>query len=116
MTDQSLLGPWVRRFLLEYLVGDRNLARNTQLSYRDTLRQLLPFTAKRARRAARPAAASRISRRSACAPFCVSWESNVAVGPRRRTSVWRPSTPWPISSAYTARNTSSGMGRSVQFR
>jgi len=50
MTDNSLLGPWVRRFLLEYLVSDRNLARNTQLSYRDTLRQLLPFTAKRARR------------------------------------------------------------------
>ena len=43
MTDPSLLGPWVRRFLLEYLVGERNLARNTQQSYRDTLRLLLPF-------------------------------------------------------------------------
>ena len=40
MTDTALLGPWVRRFLLEYLVGDRNLAANTQKSYRDTLRQL----------------------------------------------------------------------------
>jgi site-specific recombinase XerD len=46
MTDTALLGPWVRRFLLEYLVGERNLARNTQQSYRDTLCQLLPFTAK----------------------------------------------------------------------
>jgi hypothetical protein len=36
MTDLSLLSPWVRRFLLEYLVSDRNLARNTQRSYRDT--------------------------------------------------------------------------------
>ena len=50
MTDHSLLGPWVRRFLLEYLVGERNFAPNTQKSYRDTLRQLLPFTARRSRR------------------------------------------------------------------
>jgi site-specific recombinase XerD len=50
MTDTSLLGPWVRRFLLEHLVGERNLARNTQQSYRDTLRLLLPFAARRAHR------------------------------------------------------------------
>lgn len=46
MTDSALLGPWVRRFLLEYLVTDCNLAKNTQRSYRDTLSLLLPFTAK----------------------------------------------------------------------
>src|SRR5437867_11803324 len=51
MTDPALLGPWVRRFLLEYLTGERNLAHNTQRSYRDTLRLLLPFVARRARRA-----------------------------------------------------------------
>lgn len=45
MTKTSSLGPWVRRFLLEYLVGERNLTRNTQRSYRDTLRLLLPFLA-----------------------------------------------------------------------
>jgi integrase/recombinase XerD len=50
MTDPSLLGPWVRRFLLEHLVGERNLAHNTQQSYRDTLRLLLPFTARNVRR------------------------------------------------------------------
>src|SRR5271168_5100842 len=44
------LSLWVRRFLLEYLVGERNLARNTQMSYRDTLQQLLPFAARKARR------------------------------------------------------------------
>ena len=49
MTDLNLLGPWVRRFLLEYLVGERNLARNTQQSYRDTLRLLLPFAARNVR-------------------------------------------------------------------
>jgi integrase/recombinase XerD len=45
MTKPNLLGPWVRRFLLEYLVSERNLARNTQRSYRDTLSLLLPFAA-----------------------------------------------------------------------
>jgi integrase/recombinase XerD len=48
MNDKNLLGPWIRRFLLEYLVGERNLARNTQASYRDTLTLLLPFVSKRA--------------------------------------------------------------------
>lgn len=45
MNDTTLLGPWVRRFLLEHLIGERNLSRQTQLSYRDTLRLLLPFVA-----------------------------------------------------------------------
>jgi integrase/recombinase XerD len=44
------LSLWVRRFLLEYLVGERNLACNTQKSYRDTLQQLIPFAARKARR------------------------------------------------------------------
>lgn len=46
MRDNTSIGPWVRRFLLEHLVTDRNLARNTQLSYRDTLVLLLPFMSK----------------------------------------------------------------------
>ena len=50
MTDPALLAPWVRRFLLEHLVAERNLARNTQRSYRDTLRLLLPFAAARVRK------------------------------------------------------------------
>ena len=45
MNDTALLGPWVRRFLLEHLIIERNLSRQTQLSYRDTLRLLLPFVA-----------------------------------------------------------------------
>ena len=47
MTDKTLLGPWVRRFLVEHLIGERNLAPNTQKSYRDTLTLLLPFVGKR---------------------------------------------------------------------
>jgi integrase/recombinase XerD len=45
MNDLTLLGPWVRRFLLEHLVAERNLARNTQCSYRDALILLIPFVA-----------------------------------------------------------------------
>jgi site-specific recombinase XerD len=43
MNNSMLLGPWIRRFLLEHLVGERNLSRNTQQSYRDTLAMLIPF-------------------------------------------------------------------------
>lgn len=43
MRETALLGPWVRRFLLEHLVDERNLARNTQQSYRDSLALLLPY-------------------------------------------------------------------------
>src|ERR1035438_4695012 len=45
MNDRTLLGPWVRRFLLEYLVTERNLSHNTQCSYRDALILLIPFVA-----------------------------------------------------------------------
>lgn len=47
MNDTTLLGPWIRRFLLEHLVGERNLSLNTQKSYRDMLILLLPFLAAR---------------------------------------------------------------------
>lgn len=51
MTDKTLIGPWVRRFLLEYLVSERNLSRNTQTSYRDTLTLLLPLASEQSGRA-----------------------------------------------------------------
>ena len=50
MRDPSVLGPWVRRFLMEHLVGERNLALNTQRSYRDTLQLLLPYIVRCARK------------------------------------------------------------------
>ena len=50
MRETSLLGSWIRRFLMEHLVSERNLARNTQRSYRDTFRLLLPAVARRARK------------------------------------------------------------------
>ncbi len=50
MTNSASLGPWVRRFLLEHVVGERNLAINTQKSYRDTLRLLLPYVSRKNRK------------------------------------------------------------------
>lgn len=47
MSDHHLMGPFVRRFLLEELVADRNLTPNTQKSYRDTIRLLFGFVADR---------------------------------------------------------------------
>ena len=47
MPDSHLLGSFVRRFLLESVIVDRNLSRNTQKSYRDAIRLLLRFIAKR---------------------------------------------------------------------
>jgi site-specific recombinase XerD len=49
MSDISL-GIWVRRFLLEHLVGERNLSPHTRMSYRDTLVLLLPHAAAAARK------------------------------------------------------------------
>ncbi len=50
MPDDRLLGVWVRRFLLEHIVAERNLSRNTQRSYRDTFALLLPFISARKRK------------------------------------------------------------------
>lgn len=47
MPDHHLMGPFVRRFLLEDLVADRNLSLNTQKSYRDAIRLLFAFVAER---------------------------------------------------------------------
>ena len=44
-----LLGSYIRRFLLEHVVADRNLSRNTQRSYRDGIRVLLRFMTQRHR-------------------------------------------------------------------
>ncbi len=51
MKSNQYLSQWIRRFLLEYLVSIRNLSKNTQQSYRDTFRLLLPFVAKKAKKA-----------------------------------------------------------------
>jgi site-specific recombinase XerD len=47
MANGYLIGPLVRRFLLEEVGVDRNLSVNTQRSYRDTLRLLFHFVTQR---------------------------------------------------------------------
>lgn len=47
MKNTNYLSPWVKRFLMEYLISVRNLSRNTQKSYRDTFKLCLPFFAKK---------------------------------------------------------------------
>ena len=42
----SYLGYWIKRFLLEYIISIKNLSKNTQISYRDTFRLMLPCISK----------------------------------------------------------------------
>lgn len=50
MRDFVILGPWLRRFLCEHIVTERNLAQNTRKSYRDTFSLLLPFVSGKLRK------------------------------------------------------------------
>ena len=52
MNDNGKLGPWIARFLLEHLITERNLARNTQRSYRDTWTLLILFATRKTHRKA----------------------------------------------------------------
>ena len=50
MREPRTLSPWIRRFLADYIVTERRLARNTQQSYRDSFALLLPFVSAKARK------------------------------------------------------------------
>ena len=50
MPERETLGPWLRRFLVEHIVTERNLSRNTRKSYRDTFTLLLPFVRRKLRK------------------------------------------------------------------
>ncbi|RWG14449.1 MAG: hypothetical protein EOQ55_23935 [Mesorhizobium sp.] len=52
MRDLRTLGPWLQRFLADYIVTERRLARNTQMSYRDSFTLLLPFISTKVRKPA----------------------------------------------------------------
>lgn len=45
MSKSGLIGPWVKRFLLDHLIEERNLSANTQRSYGDMLAIFLPYAA-----------------------------------------------------------------------
>jgi len=50
MKDTNYLSIWIKRFLSEYLISTRNLSKNTQQSYRDTFKLLLPCMASRSKK------------------------------------------------------------------
>ena len=50
MRDPQTLGSWLRRFLIDYIVTERCLASNTQKSYRDSFKLLLPFVSDKVRK------------------------------------------------------------------
>ncbi|WP_341757002.1 MULTISPECIES: tyrosine-type recombinase/integrase [unclassified Candidatus Tisiphia] len=50
MKNTNYLSSWIKRFLLEYLINIRNLSKNTQQSYRDTFKLLLPFIANKVKK------------------------------------------------------------------
>ena len=50
MNDCKTLGPWIRRYLDDYALSERNLATNTRRSYGDTFRLLLPFLSSKVRK------------------------------------------------------------------
>jgi integrase/recombinase XerD len=105
--DRTLIGPWIGRFLLEYLVAERNLARNTQASYRDTLVRLLPFIARATKRPVDRLSvedlSSRVVRR-----FLEHIEKDRGCSGATRNLASEPFIRSPNSSARTARNTSAG--------
>lgn len=43
--NNTYISYWLRRFLQDYVIVVRNLSSNTRLSYRDTMRMLLPYLA-----------------------------------------------------------------------
>ena len=70
--NNDLAGPWIRRFLIEHVMNERNYSSNTQHSYRDMFRLLLPFAAKRCRCSMDQLPLSRIHPRPPYATTCVS--------------------------------------------
>lgn len=109
--NKNLLGPWVRRFLLEHLVNERNLARNTQKSYRDALCLLLPFVARMPENGSTNSK-SKTYRPSEFVLFCTSLEKAASAEQRRATKGWPRFIPCVTSSRCATRNVFNGAERS----
>jgi site-specific recombinase XerC len=106
MRDKSLIGPWIRRFLLEHLVAERNLARNTQRSYRDAMVMLLPFMARTTHTAVD---------RLTVEDFSSTWNRSAVAVELPAICVLVQFTLWQNSSVLAAPNTSLGAPRCEQF-
>ena len=92
MTDRNLLAPWVRRFLLEHLVAERNFARCTQTGCLSTSFRRLPYDDS----------------------WTMSNKRGIAVSPRA-ISGSAPSTPLRASSVPEHRNICLGVRKCALF-
>jgi hypothetical protein len=106
MKNSSALGSWIRRFLLEYLVGERNPARNTQQSYRDAVRLLMVFVAAKAHKKVDELLIADIDAEGTA-------EKSGNAAPPVAISVWRPSMRSPASSQNDAPNIWTGVPNSA---
>lgn len=111
MADPSKLGPWVRRFLLEHLVGERNLSMNTQRSYRDTFALLIPFAAHQARKKVDELSVVDVSEKCVVRFLADLEEIRGCSTSTRNQRLAEPSTLLVILWGSTARNMSRGVGR-----
>ena len=98
----TTVGYWLRRFLTEHIVTERNLARNTQLSYRDTFELLLPFIAMKARKVIERLLLDDLTGKRVL-QFLSHLEEERGCTPRPATSAWRPYAPSPGSSPVAIR-------------
>src|SRR5215470_9572489 len=110
MSDYTLLGPWIRRFLLEHVVAERNLARNTQHSYRDAFGLLIPFVAGMQKSLSIVSLWS-ISRRTSSVDFSPTSSPRGAARSRPATNGLPPSAPSPALWRSVVPSISNGAGR-----
>ena len=115
MSHTTLLGPWVRRFLLEYLVRERNLAINTQTSYRDMVVLLLSYASVHLKKPVDRLAVIDLSPELLLSSS-LTWNRAGVAAPSPATSAWVVCMHWRDSSARTARSISSGAHKSASFR
>jgi site-specific recombinase XerD len=114
MNDLTLLGPWVRRFLLEHLVAERNLARNTQRSYRDALAMLIPFVADKLHQSVDRLTVINVSA-DLVRLFLTDLEQSRTVRLSPATSAWRRSMLWLGLWENTVQSTLPGVVKFVPF-
>ena len=114
MTDPILVGPWVRRFLVEYVIKERNYTSNTQLSYRDTFLLFLPLAAKRCRCPADRLPLARITPK-VVREFIQHLQRVRHCSPATLNQSWRPCVLGPLLSASTVPNIWNGAGKCAPY-
>ena len=108
MPKTKLIGTWVRRFLIEYMLIERELSTNTQQSYRDTFRLLLPEVAKAKRKALDKLLVEDLTSALVKA-FLLGLEKTATVAQQLGINVLPPCVPWRSSSPRIVQSTSHGV-------